>query len=86
MTPSQWVSPLRARSSLVCEAQGVDLEGTPHSGQGFKESARLQYVSEKVDKELNKIENSKLQDLGKTREHYENLAENLTKDVAEQGN
>ena len=28
--------------------------------------ARLQYVAEKVDKELNEIEDSKLQDLGKT--------------------
>ena len=47
--------------------------------------ARLQYVSEKVDKELNDIEKSKLDDLGKTREHYEQLAENLTKDVVQQG-
>ena len=48
--------------------------------------ARLQYVSEKVDKELSEIEKSKLDELGKTREHYEKLAENLTKDVSEQGN
>ncbi|QLH03561.1 cation-binding protein [Nitrosopumilus cobalaminigenes] len=47
--------------------------------------ARLQYVSEKVDKELTEIEKSKLDELGKTREHYEQLAENLTKDVSEQG-
>ena len=47
--------------------------------------ARLQYVSEKVDKELTEIEKSKLDEIGKTREHYENLAENLTKDVSEQG-
>ena len=46
--------------------------------------ARLQYVSEKVDKELNEIEDSRLNDLGKSREHYEQLAENLTKDVANQ--
>jgi len=46
---------------------------------------RLQYVSEKVDKELNEIEESKLKDLGKPREHYEQLAENLTKDVSKQG-
>ena len=39
-----------------------------HDGQ-----ARLQYVSEKVDKELNEIEDSKLNDLGKSREHYEQL-------------
>ena len=48
--------------------------------------ARLQYVSEKVDSELNEIEESKLNDLGKSREHYENLAENLSKDVSQQGN
>ena len=48
--------------------------------------ARLQYVSEKVDKELIEIEKSKLDELGKTREHYEKLAENLTKDVSEQRN
>ena len=47
--------------------------------------ARLQYVSAKVDKELNEIEESKLQDLGKSREHYENLAENLVRDVSNQG-
>ncbi len=47
--------------------------------------ARLQYVSEQVDEELNDIEKSKLDDLGKTREHYEHLAENLTKDVIQQG-
>ena len=47
--------------------------------------ARLQYVSEKVDKELNEIEKSKLDEIGKTREHYEQLAENLTKDVSQQG-
>ncbi|MCA9811828.1 MAG: hemerythrin domain-containing protein [Nitrosarchaeum sp.] len=48
--------------------------------------ARLQYVSQKVDKELNEIEISKLQETGKTREHYEKLAENLSKDVSSQGN
>ncbi len=45
--------------------------------------ARLQYVSQKVDKELTEIEESKLKDLGKSREHYEKLAENLTKDVSQ---
>jgi hemerythrin-like domain-containing protein len=45
--------------------------------------ARLQYVSEQVDKELNEIEVSKLKDLGKSREYYEQLAENLTKDVSQ---
>ena len=48
--------------------------------------ARLQYVSEKVDKELNEIEKSKFDLLGKTREHYEQLAENLKKDVSQQEN
>ncbi len=47
--------------------------------------ARLQYVSTKVDKELNEIEKSKLKDLGKSREHYEQLAEHLTRDVSQQG-
>lgn len=45
--------------------------------------ARLQYVAEKVDKELNEIEKSKLIELGKTRDHYEQLAENLTKNVSQ---
>ncbi|MDH3618960.1 MAG: hemerythrin domain-containing protein [Nitrosopumilus sp.] len=44
--------------------------------------ARLQYVSEKVDSELNNIEESKLKETGKTREHYEKLVENLTEDVS----
>ena len=48
--------------------------------------ARLQYVAQKVDKELGEIEESKLNDLGKSRAHYEELAENLTRDVSEQGN
>ena len=48
--------------------------------------ARLQYVSKKVDKELNEIEESKLKEIGKTREHYEQLAETLTKDVSQHGN
>lgn len=48
--------------------------------------ARLQYVAQKVDKELGEIEESKLNDLGKSRAHYEELAENLTRDVSQQGN
>lgn len=48
--------------------------------------ARLQYVSNKVDKELNEIEELKLKETGKTREHYEQLAETLTKDISQQGN
>lgn len=47
--------------------------------------ARLQYVSKKVDMELNEIEESKLKETGKTREHYEQLAETLTRDVSKQG-
>ena len=47
--------------------------------------ARLQYVAEKVDKDLGEVEKSKLTELGKSREHYETLAENLVKDVSEQG-
>ncbi len=46
--------------------------------------ARLQYVSEKVDRELNNIEESKLKETGNTREHYEKLAENLTEDISKQ--
>ena len=48
--------------------------------------ARLQYVSKKVDKELNEIEESKLKEIGKTREHYEQLAETLTRDVSQHRN
>jgi len=48
--------------------------------------ARLQYVSKKIDKELNDIEESKLKETGKTREHYEQLAETLSRDVSQQGN
>ncbi len=48
--------------------------------------ARLQYVSKKVDQELNDIEESKLKECGKTREHFEQLAETLTNDVSQQGN
>jgi hypothetical protein len=46
--------------------------------------ARLQYVSEKVDRELTNIEESKLKEIGKTREHYEKLVESLTEDVVKQ--
>jgi len=47
--------------------------------------ARLQYVSKKIDKELNDIEESKLKETGKTRKHYEQLAETLSRDVSQQG-
>jgi len=46
--------------------------------------ARLQYVSEKVDRELNNIEESKLKETGKTREQYEKLVQSLTEDVSKQ--
>ena len=48
--------------------------------------ARLQYVSKKVDKELNNIEESKLKEIGKTRQQYEKLVEDLTNDVSKQEN
>jgi len=48
--------------------------------------ARLQYVSEKVDKELNEIEQDKLKETGKTREHFEKLAEDLSRNISKQGN
>jgi hemerythrin-like domain-containing protein len=48
--------------------------------------ARLQYVSKKVDKELNDIEELKLKETGKTREHYEQLAETLVRDVSQHRN
>ncbi len=48
--------------------------------------ARLQYVANKVDKELNEIEKTKLNEIGKPREHYEQIVENLSKDVSNQGN
>ena len=40
--------------------------------------ARLQYVAQQVDSELNEIENSKLKETGKDRAHYEKIAENLS--------
>ena len=48
--------------------------------------ARLQYVAKKVDKELNDIEELKLKETGKTREHYDQLAETLTRDVSQHRN
>lgn len=47
--------------------------------------ARLQYVSQKVDNELNEIEDSQLKDLGKSRADYEQLVEDLSKDVSKRG-
>ncbi|MEZ7989934.1 MAG: hemerythrin domain-containing protein [Nitrosopumilus sp.] len=48
--------------------------------------ARLQNVSKKVNEELDTIEKSQLNDLGKSRQHYEELAENLTRDVSNKKN
>ena len=48
--------------------------------------SRLQNVSKKVDEELQEVEESQLNELGKTRQHYEELAENLTQDVSNYGN
>ena len=48
--------------------------------------ARLQYVAKKVDKELNDIQELKLKETGKTRKHYEQLAETLTQDVSQHRN
>ncbi|MDX1595670.1 MAG: hemerythrin domain-containing protein [Nitrosopumilaceae archaeon] len=48
--------------------------------------ARLQYVSDKVDKELNEIEQKKLNEIGNDRAFYENLAANLEKEVSHQKN
>ena len=47
--------------------------------------ARLQYVSEKVDGELGAIERGQMGVLGRTREHYEALAEKLERDVSSGG-
>ena len=47
--------------------------------------ARLQYVAQKVDNELNDIEETKLKELGKSRRYYEQLVENLSKDTSQQG-
>lgn len=46
--------------------------------------ARLQYVSEKVDGELGSIESEQLTEIGQTREHYEQLAGRLERDVSNQ--
>lgn len=46
--------------------------------------SRLQHVSDKVSSELSEIEQSKLSELGKTRDHYEQLVADITRDVSEQ--
>ena len=47
---------------------------------------RLENVSKKVNDDLDTIEKSQLNDLGKSRQHYEELAENLTRDVSNSKN
>ena len=44
--------------------------------------ARLQYVSEKVDGELGRIEDEQLDAVGKDRLHYERLADDLERDAS----
>jgi hemerythrin-like domain-containing protein len=43
--------------------------------------ARLQSHTEKIEKVLTETENTKLDHLGKTREHYENLVDELGKNI-----
>ena len=45
--------------------------------------ARLQHVSKQVDEELNQIEKSKLDEIGKTREQYEKIADEFSKKISE---
>ena len=44
---------------------------------------RLQSVSEDVTKKLVQEEESKLKEIGKTRQHYENLADNISKQLSD---
>ena len=44
--------------------------------------ARLQSHTEHIEKVLTETENSKLNQLGKTREHYENLVDELGKNIS----
>lgn len=43
--------------------------------------ARLQNVSQQVDEELNQIEKTKLDEIGKTREQYEKIAEEFSEKI-----
>ena len=45
--------------------------------------ARLQHVSKQVDEELNQIEKTKLDEIGKTREQYEKIADEFSKKISE---
>ena len=42
--------------------------------------ARLQSYSDQIDKSLTETEKNKLNELGKTREYYENIVEQLSED------
>ena len=44
--------------------------------------ARLQQHTEQVEKVLTETENAKLSQLGKTREYYENLVDDLGKNIS----
>jgi len=44
--------------------------------------ARLQYVARQVNDELSEIESKQLNVIGKTRSDYENIADNLTKELS----
>jgi len=45
--------------------------------------ARLQHVAQQVNNELNEIENTKLFQIGKTREEYEKIAEEYNKKITQ---
>ena len=44
--------------------------------------SRLNYATKDIDKSLNDVEEKKLKELGKTRSHYESLADELEKNVS----
>ena len=46
--------------------------------------ARLQHVSQQVDTELNQIEKSKFEEIGKPRDYYENIAEEFSKKIKQE--
>ena len=45
--------------------------------------ARLQHVSQQIDDELNQIENIKLDEIGKSRKEYEQIAEEFKKKISQ---
>ncbi len=46
--------------------------------------ARLQYVSQQVDDELNQVEKIQLEEIGKTRKEFEQIAESFSKKLSEE--